>query len=92
MRRTTPDIVLWALQLRDRPRLPFPELNPPTNSDLIGGSCRCQDSVITVVATDPERPDRYVIVQDLITGKSWSVPAGVIRLALGETRRRRSAA
>ena len=70
----------------------FSPPNISTNADLVGQSYQCQDSVVQVVSIDPMRPEKYVIVQDLATERRWSAPAGLIRLALGNTKRRKKAA
>ena len=93
MQQALSDIVLWALEPQQNSLLPASDTSePPANSDLIGETYYCQDSIIRVAAIDPNRPEKYVIVQDLRTEKRWSVPAGVIRLALGSKRRRKKAA
>ena len=71
---------------------PFSPPNVSTNADLVGQSYHCQNAVVQVVSIDPMRPENYVIVQDLATEKRWSAPAGLIRLALGNRRRRKKAA
>ena len=71
---------------------PFSPPNISTNADLVGQSYHCQNAVVQVVSIDPMRPEKYVIVQDLATERRWSAPAGLIRLALGNTKRRKKAA
>jgi hypothetical protein len=93
MQQALSDIVLWALELQQKSLLPASDTaNAPASADLIGETYHCQDSVVRVVSIDPTRPEKYVIVQDLRTEKRWSVPAGVIRLALGGKSRRKKAA
>lgn len=89
MQQPLSDIVLWALELQQKGLLPAPDTaEESSHADLIGETYHCQDSVVRVVSIDPTRPEKYVIVQDLRTEKRWSVPAGVIRLAIGGTKRR----
>ena len=92
MQRALSDIVLLALEPQQNSLLPASDAEPSANADLLGETYYCQDSAVRVVSIDPARPEKYVIVQDLRTEKSWSAPAGVIRLALGSRRRRKKAA
>lgn len=85
--------VLWELESQENSSLPASDAaRPSAIADLIGETYHCQDAVVRVVSIDPMRPEKYVIVQDLRTEKRWSVPAGIIRLALGGKRRRKKAA
>ena len=90
MQRALLEIAPDAQKLQENS--PFSPPNISTNADLIGQSYQCQDSVVQVVSIDPMRPEKYVIVQDLATERRWSAPAGLIRLALGNTKRRKKAA
>ena len=92
MQPTLLDIAPDALQPEENRPFPSKETDKAANTDLIGQSFHCQNSVVQVVSIDPIRPEMFVIVQDLTTEKRWSVPAGVIRLALGSRRRRKKAA
>ena len=86
--------LLDAASDRQKPQenSPFPTPNISANADLVGQSFQCRDALVQVLSIDPMRPEKYVIVQDLTTEKTWSAPAGVIRLALGNRRRRKKAA
>ena len=86
------EIALRTPEPQQNSLLPASDTEPSPNTDLIGETYYCQDSVIRIVSIDPTRPENYVIVQDLRTEKRWSAPAGVIRLAMGSRRRRKKAA
>lgn len=60
------------------------------NADLVGRSFF--DGSATVTVTDVSRTNpRQVIVRRDAGGKSWSVPAGLIRIIVGRKKRRRAA-
>lgn len=77
--------------------LPLRQINRETretaeqpNADLVGRSFFDGSATITVTAISHTNP-RQVIVRRDQEGKSWSVPAGVIRLIVGRKKRRRAA-
>lgn len=57
------------------------------NTDLIGRSFADGAATISVIGVCPGNP-RHVMVQRDLDGKSWSVPAGMIRLITGHRKRR----
>lgn len=60
------------------------------NADLIGRSFFDQSVTMTVISLYPANA-KQVIVQRDADGKSWSVPAGLIRLIVGHKKKRRAA-
>ena len=61
-----------------------------SNADLIGQSFFDRSEIITVIGVCPLNP-KQVMVQRDFDGKSWAVPAGVVRLIVGNKKRRRAA-
>jgi len=60
------------------------------NVDLLGRSFRAGAANVTVLKLCPANP-RQVIIERDFDGKSWSVPAGLIRLILQRTQQPRTA-
>jgi hypothetical protein len=52
-----------------------------SNADLLGRSLHAGSARITVVSEASANPAQVVIARDL-DGKSWAVPAGLVRLIL----------
>lgn len=78
--------------------LPLKQINRETretaeqpNADLVGRSFFDGSATITVTGVSHTNP-RQVIVHCSLKGKSWSVPAGLIRLIVGRKKWRRRAA
>ena len=63
-------------------------MNP--NQDLIGRSYEEDDAIITVVELC-RNDDRRVIVQRDIDGRTWSMPAWLMRLIFREQNQKRAA-
>ena len=64
------------------------DVNP--NQDLIGRSYEEDDSVVTVIGLCLN-DDRRVMVQRDIDGRTWSMPAWLMRLIFRENNRKRAA-
>jgi hypothetical protein len=76
----------------------FP-FNPPidksagrgtVNSDLIGRSFNDRGTIVEVVGISPSNPE-HVLLRQASTGRTWTSPAGIIRLIFGKRRRRKVA-
>ena len=63
------------------------ELGADPNADLIGRSYEEGDATITVVETCLN-DQRRVMVEREVDGRTWSMPAWLMRLVFKETKRR----
>jgi hypothetical protein len=79
-------IVLPLKQIKRETR----ETAEQANADLVGRSFFDGSTAITVTGVSHTNP-RQVVVRRDADGKSWSVPAGLIRLIVGRKKRRRAA-
>jgi len=75
-----------ALPLRSK----LAEKSVSPNQDLIGRSYEEDDSVVTVIGLCLN-DERRVMVQRDIDGRTWSMPAWLMRLIFMESNRKRAA-
>ncbi len=61
------------------------------NQDLIGIDYFDGASDVVITGISPSNP-QHVVVERAADGKSWTVPAGLIRLIVGHKKRRRRTA
>lgn len=71
-------------------RLKRVDMSANRNHDLIGRSYEEDDSTVTVIGLCLN-DDRRVMVQRDIDGRTWSMPAWLMRLIFMETNRKRAA-
>ncbi|MGA9998208.1 MAG: hypothetical protein WBP93_22535 [Pyrinomonadaceae bacterium] len=60
------------------------------NDDLIGRCFFDGASTINVIRTSPANPNQVIVQRDT-DGKSWTVPAWLIRTVIGRRKKRRAA-
>ena len=77
--------------------LPLKQINRETregaeqpNADLVGRYFYDGSATITVTGVQRTNPKQVIVRRDAC-GKSWSVPAGLIRIIVGRRKRRRAA-